>query len=601
MMQGGDMGITPRGMSVQEAYRLYRDSKLIVNRRYQRKLVWTEPEKVRLIDSILNDYPILLILLAVHSTDPSGDVEYEIIDGMQRLQAIFSFIENGYPLTDKRYFDVEEFPRAKLAADQGSFKTVSSEHPKIKREECANLLDYQLAITIYPTTDPVKITEVFGRINSSGKQLSPQERRQAGIVTLFADFVRKVASEIRGDDSPEVVLLYNMPGISIGTKAYNQEYGLRAEETFWCKQGILWTASLRNSHDEDMIADITASVLFNQPFKRSQEALDNLYDPHHSSFERVERELASYGAERLAKEIKSTLAILEDVITRYDSEENALRRVVSGIRNELKTPFFAIFMAFFDLVVKQGKSPIDAHGIMNALKGVGKEMTASRHYTLSEDREKNVNKTIGLIQKYFAHKDPPALQHGPGLAVDFENALRRSRIETPRYEFKQGILRLDETRTVDDNLLSRIIETFCAIANSGPHIDGYLYIGVADKEPDARRIEALDNVHPVDINGRFVVGIDRELNHLDCSHEAYVDKLLNKIRHSELSDPLKSQILRMCDTVDYRGFSVIRFVIPKQKDPSFVGNKMFVREGSSTKEVMGPDTLSVFQSFQSSS
>lgn len=39
------MSITPRGMSIMEAYRLYRNCKLIVNRRYQRKLVWSLEEK----------------------------------------------------------------------------------------------------------------------------------------------------------------------------------------------------------------------------------------------------------------------------------------------------------------------------------------------------------------------------------------------------------------------------------------------------------------------------------------------------------------------------------------------------------------------------
>jgi len=47
------MSIAPRGMSIQEAYRNYRDGQLVVNRRYQRKLVWTTSEKAMLIDSIL--------------------------------------------------------------------------------------------------------------------------------------------------------------------------------------------------------------------------------------------------------------------------------------------------------------------------------------------------------------------------------------------------------------------------------------------------------------------------------------------------------------------------------------------------------------------
>ncbi|WP_265584626.1 MULTISPECIES: hypothetical protein [unclassified Coleofasciculus] len=34
------MSIVPRGMTVTEAYRLYRSGSLLVNRKYQRKLIW---------------------------------------------------------------------------------------------------------------------------------------------------------------------------------------------------------------------------------------------------------------------------------------------------------------------------------------------------------------------------------------------------------------------------------------------------------------------------------------------------------------------------------------------------------------------------------
>jgi len=83
------MSLAPRGMSVQEAYRLYADSKLTVNRRYQRKLVWSEVEKRHLIDSVEKDLPIPLFMLARSKREPDS---FEIIDGMQRLNAIFSFI-----------------------------------------------------------------------------------------------------------------------------------------------------------------------------------------------------------------------------------------------------------------------------------------------------------------------------------------------------------------------------------------------------------------------------------------------------------------------------------------------------------------------------
>ena len=98
-------------MSIQEAYREYADRNFRVNRQYQRKLVWGLDEKRRLIDSILKGYPIPLILLATR-VDETGTNTYEIPDGMQRLNAVFSYIENMYDLNGFR-FNVEQLARAK--------------------------------------------------------------------------------------------------------------------------------------------------------------------------------------------------------------------------------------------------------------------------------------------------------------------------------------------------------------------------------------------------------------------------------------------------------------------------------------------------------
>lgn len=268
------MSITPRGMSVQEAYRLFREGSLLVNRRYQRKLVWTVAEKARLMGSILKGYPIPLFLLAV-PPQPDSSEKYEIIDGMQRFNAIFSFIENVFPFEEK-YFDVLEFTFAKQLADEGVFQSVNKNTLRLSRKECADLLDYQLAVTIYPVIKEDDITEVFGRINSSGKHLSPQEKRQAGMTTPFTDMVRKIATELRGDASPEVLLLSQMPEISIDSKNSNQGYKIKAEDTLWCKQGVMTISQLRDSEDEQMIADIAASILRGKPLPVDTEYLDKL-------------------------------------------------------------------------------------------------------------------------------------------------------------------------------------------------------------------------------------------------------------------------------------------------------------------------------------
>ncbi len=142
------MAVSPQGISIQSLYRSYRDGSLIVNRQYQRKLVWTVAEKQRLIDSILKDYPLPLFLLADKGNAGGQSTILEVIDGMQRLNAIFSFIEHGFALEGK-CFDINEFSRAKQAAEKKQFEEYAKDVERLTAQQCADLLDYQLAVTIF--------------------------------------------------------------------------------------------------------------------------------------------------------------------------------------------------------------------------------------------------------------------------------------------------------------------------------------------------------------------------------------------------------------------------------------------------------------------
>jgi Schlafen, AlbA_2 len=244
------------------------------------------------------------------------------------------------------------------------------------------------------------------------------------------------------------------------------------------------------------------------------------------------------------------------------------------------------------------RSATDPKAIMSALKNLHDDMIKTAHYAKTEDRVKNIDKTTGLIQKYFVHKEPPALQHGPGLALDFENSLRRSSIETSRYEFKQGILRLSPERALDVDLFPRLIQTICAIANVGPDAPGFIYVGVADKEADGQKIELLDKVTPLRVGQRFVVGIDREVKILKVKTDDYIQKIITAIRASVLSEPLKTQVLTRIDVVTYRELTIIRIKIPTQNEVSFVGNDSFVRQNSGTIKVEGKVLLALNALFQ---
>ncbi|NMO37894.1 DUF262 domain-containing protein [Streptomyces sp. GMY01] len=570
-------------MSVQEAYRLFRDDSLLVNRRYQRKLVWSVTEKQLLIDSILGGYPIPLILLA-ERPEIHGSGKYEIIDGMQRLDAIFSFIEQKFEYRGM-HFDLGQSARARQAAEAEAFKPAEAAD-LLPADKCANLLDYQLAVTIFPTQTERQITDVFSRINSNGRQLSTQEKRQAGMINPFSELVRTVASSLRGDVSDDVLLLHDMPSISIESSREKQQYGVRAEDTVWIRHGILNVKQLREGDDEQMMADVSASILLGSPFPASKEEFDEIYDSQSEKHKRIERTLAAYGTRRLQDEIQATFSVLTEVIDSQLPGPNGLRNLVRpGGGNPIRTPFYAIFMAFFDLIIRQQKSPADNAAIVAALKNVGPRLKSARHYTSAEERTSNIDTITGLIQRYFVEQVPPVFGHGPGLALDFENSLRRSRIETSRYEFKQGVLRLDTRRKWDDGLFERLAETICGIANVQRGHEGYLFIGVADKESHAKRIESLDSVTPMQVGQHHVVGVDREAKFLKVSLDTYVQRFVARLAQQPISEPLATQIMSGVDTIDYKGLSVIRVLIPGQSDLSYCGDRVFVRQGSSTEEI----------------
>jgi len=100
------------------------------------------------------------------------------------------------------------------------------------------------------------------------------------------------------------------------------------------------------------------------------------------------------------------------------------------------------------------------------------------------------------------------------------------------------------------------------------------------------------------LSHRYVVGIDREARVSGKTLEDYVGILMNTIRKSDLTDTLKSQVLMKIDTRDFKGLSVIRINVPSQKQISFVGEKAFIREDSSTVEAKGPKLVAVSQFFQ---
>ena len=94
-LAGTDIPVFPSSdRSLAELERLYKEGTLKLDADWQRGYVWTSKRASRLIESFLIGLPIPVIYLA-----EDDNYEYEVIDGMQRLTSVFSFLNNDLKLT----------------------------------------------------------------------------------------------------------------------------------------------------------------------------------------------------------------------------------------------------------------------------------------------------------------------------------------------------------------------------------------------------------------------------------------------------------------------------------------------------------------------
>lgn len=517
--------------------------------------------------------------------------EYEIIDGLQRLNAIISFIEGAFPTLDGEYFDINQFPTAKANWEEERFSPNSQEN-LISTKEVSTILDYSLAFSIMRDATEDEINDVFDRINSYGHRLSDQERRQSGIQNEFSDMIREIACKIRGDQSRMHLPLAKMPEISIDLPMTKHGYDVKADQVFWVEQGILKSTDLRDSMDEQCVADIAASIIGGTVLERAKEVLDKVYDRNSAEEAQLLSSLAVYGTEKFIAEFEYCIHQIELIC--QENEKGKLRNIIYEHKNTNAFPavFSILFIALHEIIVGQKKKVNDYAGAKRAITNLNRRIDTSRKSTSSEERRKNIETIKALIRPHFSDSDPSQDIYDNHSTVDIDSYIRAKGMELSKYELKQGILNLNAAREVNEDLLNRLIQTACGIANNGPQRGGQIILGVADSDADANRIVELDGIQGRKVGSWHVVGIDRETAAMGISREQYHTRIQDLFRSSKLSEPLKSAILSSIDYNAYYGLGVMVISVPPQKEPSYVGDEMFWRDGDNTRRATGAKLIS---------
>jgi Protein of unknown function DUF262. len=167
---------TPTTKDIGLLKQLHDQGQLVLAPEFQRNSVWPRAAKAYLIDSVLNDRPIPLLFLERVSSAQTGRPGFAVIDGQQRLRAIFDYIEGRFRLTEsdkkapyynQKYSDLDQTYRDAIDA-------------------------YDLPVQELFGYTEEDIKDVFVRMNKYVVKLSPQELRHAKGTGEFRDFVESI-------------------------------------------------------------------------------------------------------------------------------------------------------------------------------------------------------------------------------------------------------------------------------------------------------------------------------------------------------------------------------------------------------------------------
>lgn len=586
--------------SIQISYENYLNGNYVVNRRYQRKLVWTIGEKAAFIDSIHRKFSVPLFLLAKQSED--GE-RYEIIDGMQRLNAIFAFIENEFYVIldgEKGYFDLQTLASTKNLKDKGKIRQKT---PVLPRNVCMGIVSYQLSFS-YVVAEQKNIEEMFRRINSFGRQLSSQELRQAGTLGVFPDMVRRISARIRGDVSQsDKIRLNDMERISLTNKYLG--YGIDMSKTFWVKYNIITVQNMRLSRDEEIVAHILAYIIMNGEIAPSANVLDALYrftpDDVDGLAVKVEDKIKQRSEKIIEDGFFSAYTLMLNVLDDAHKDFRAL--VLKGKQERaIVRDFQVIFLAFYEFLARERKEVFDMQSLVHILSGIATVYLgniASSDNWNQDARLGMVRSIKGVISQCFRDRAGADDVSVADWASELDNMLHLSVIEGSQYDFKAGFHDLSNGK-FNEKLVLHCVEVLTAEVNKYAKTKGYVIVGVAESESTASQFKNKYGVDARKVDGTkfYVVGLNEEIRRYYRDGDDFLRQIKRVIKTAPVEKRYIDYILMNMRLVRYYEKDVPVLELQSDSSPVAYGDAIHIREGNDTHKLDMQSVITLSQRFQ---
>lgn len=532
----------------------YVDDKIFVNRRYQRKLVWTIREKCDLIDSIMNNIPIPTLFIAKYNEN--GKEILEVIDGLQRLDAILSFMLGRYGIfKEDRYYYFDPSVDGELQALVNA-GTITTHSEYLSKEDCQEFMRKEIPV-IYTSGDPDEIDLIFNRLNSTGRKMSPQDKRQSTSNSVFADLVRRIASTIRRDMTfTDRINISVMPGISIGEKKYG--YGVNMDTLLWRRHGLIEPQELKESEDEKVIAEIVSTLIMGE-YERQRFYLDELYNEDTITGKKINGIISRNKINDMVDLYYNVFVEIDKIFDSVESNFSDYLQLNNIKMYQRSNSFKILYMALFKLfdngfaiekydklanIIYDCKDMFTTNVSFgfNAINNMIKK-SENIYYSLRNGCIKKIDKAETDIEK------------------EIDKILSTSLVENSHVEFKIGVSDFS-TNKITNKFKGRLIKGLKRLAyNSGTR---YLIIGVADNPKSYNNWYVNYEKYPILINGHYVTGIEDEAMKIfgdvkSIAIDRYQQYLDTIIENGDMSTELKNYLKTHHQTVTYRDKELLVF------------------------------------------
>jgi hypothetical protein len=216
--------------------------------------IWSKEKQQLFIDTILNDFDTPKFYFN-YFTDSKNLLNtskklYAIIDGKQRLEAIFDFINDKYPLSKEFRSDNQDDNNLKGLY----YSEIVEQYPSA----LAKFFSYNLDIIFVDTDDEDKLEELFLRLNG-GEALTNAEKRNA----IGGEFNRQVRTIVESHSFFKEKIRFKNPRYQHQDLFIKIAITENAEELISFKNNVLYDFIKNNKLFKGKIASIFTTVVDN--------------------------------------------------------------------------------------------------------------------------------------------------------------------------------------------------------------------------------------------------------------------------------------------------------------------------------------------------